>query len=71
MDFKIGEVVQLKSGGPLMTVDNVDPHNMINCVWFHEREKKSDVFPAATLKPVDNSPKSAAPRGSWVQSRRI
>jgi uncharacterized protein YodC (DUF2158 family) len=71
MDFKIGEVVQLKSGGPLMTVDNINPHDMINCIWFDLREKKSDVFPAAALKPVDNSPKSAAPRKSWAQARRI
>jgi uncharacterized protein YodC (DUF2158 family) len=70
MAFNIGDVVQLKSGGPLMTVDNIDPHDMINCMWFDGREKKSGVFPAATLKPVNNSPMSAAPRRSWSASRR-
>lgn len=33
MDFKIGDVVRLKSGGPAMTVDSVENHTL-TCVWF-------------------------------------
>jgi len=65
MDFKIGEVVQLKSGGPLMTVEDINAHDMINCIWFDGRGRKSAAFPAATLKVVNNSPMSAAPRRNY------
>ncbi len=34
--FSIGDVVQLNSGGPLMTVNSsVDPTN-IECAWFYD-----------------------------------
>ena len=37
--MKIGDTVQLKSGGPLMTIDslyNAEPVNRWTCVWFKE-----------------------------------
>ncbi|MBC8377069.1 MAG: DUF2158 domain-containing protein [FCB group bacterium] len=34
MEIKIGSVVQLKSGGPLLTVSSVE--NRISCQWFDE-----------------------------------
>jgi len=46
--FKIGETVQLKSGGPRMTVESVEGTN-VTCVWFHEQTAKYGTFPAATL----------------------
>lgn len=33
MNFKVGDLVLLKSGGPLMTVYNVT-NEMVDCVWF-------------------------------------
>ncbi len=44
-----GDVVQLKSGGPLMTVESVDQSGVI-CTWFDEKKtRKQDRFPEATL----------------------
>jgi uncharacterized protein YodC (DUF2158 family) len=46
--FKVGDVVQLKSGGPLMTVGEVSDE--IWCVWFEKSDKKGDTFHPDTLK---------------------
>jgi uncharacterized protein YodC (DUF2158 family) len=32
-NFSVGDTVQLKSGGPIMTVDSVD-YRGVNCIWF-------------------------------------
>ena len=46
--FKPGDVVQLKSGGPLMTVVRVEPGTdgtpMVECTWFDKSEQKNSVF---------------------------
>ncbi|SEI92541.1 YodC family protein [Frateuria terrea] len=36
-DFKIGDVVQLKSGGPAMTITAVGP-TTLTCEWFDQSE---------------------------------
>ena len=33
-EFKIGDVVKLKSGGPTMTVNNIEENGEIYCQWF-------------------------------------
>lgn len=33
MNFQAGDVVRLKSGGPLMTITEVNG-NVITCIWF-------------------------------------
>lgn len=49
-DFNVGDVVQLKSGGPLMTVHNISdcspmgPNPGLLCVWFDGSKKVEDVF---------------------------
>jgi uncharacterized protein YodC (DUF2158 family) len=57
MAFNIGDVVQLKSGGPLMTVANPNARaggqSVVGCVWFDERKPCSEVFPADVLKLVN------------------
>ena len=47
--FSIGDVVQLKSGGPVMTVESVDSDGSVYCAWFDSKEKKTGVFPAAAV----------------------
>ena len=54
--FKAGDVVQLKSGGPLMTVFEIDG-NLASCRWFSGNDEKASSFPMELLKPADLGPK--------------
>jgi uncharacterized protein YodC (DUF2158 family) len=54
MSFKIGEVVKLKSGGPLMTITGTsvgpDRPTLFNCSWF-DKDNREQIgsFPADAL----------------------
>lgn len=60
-EIKPGDVVQLKSGGPTMTVVGFDlgmpgqppDKSNVRCVWFVQDTKKSDLFPVVSLKKVE------------------
>jgi len=56
MQFKAGDVVQLKSGGPLMTVTEVGIDTSgtpeVWCTWFAGTEQKHGHFPAETVKAI-------------------
>ena len=56
-EFKIGDVVQLKSGGEKMTVKNVDfPHeDQIQCEWFFKQELKLENFFIILISPFFNT----------------
>ena len=47
----VGDLVMLKSGGPTMTVLQVEG-TACTCSWDHEEGRKTDVFEALTLVPV-------------------
>lgn len=49
-DFKKGDTVRVKSGGPLMTVAELGPEDGVKCVWFDGKHREEDVFDAAVLK---------------------
>lgn len=53
--FKTGDVVRLKSGGPTMTVSEIESTTgAVLCTWFDSTEKRSDsYFPASALKRVE------------------
>lgn len=55
MDLKIGDLVQLKSGGPTMTVKAIVESNKAECVWFNggngTYELKHNTFQLETLCP--------------------
>lgn len=63
--FKIGDIVQLKSGGPKMTVTNIPDapmslgeRNIVHTSWFAGSKKESGGFPVEALIPVkDEKPK--------------
>ena len=48
--FNVGDVVELKSGGPAMTVAEIGV-NTVKCTWFSGVEAKEGSFPAAALEP--------------------
>lgn len=55
-EFKAGDVVVLKSGGPDMTILDVGDYspmhsnNAAKCVWFDGKKKCEDVFDIVLLK---------------------
>lgn len=52
-EITVGVVVQLKSGGPLMTVSKVHVWNGVtqaNTDWFEGKGQKSGMFPVTSLK---------------------
>ena len=42
--FKVGDVVQLKSGGPKMTVNTVLSLERVKCTWFEGSKQVEGVF---------------------------
>ena len=40
MPFKKGDTVRLKSGGPLMTVEDSTWADAIKCTWFDDKNKR-------------------------------
>jgi uncharacterized protein YodC (DUF2158 family) len=55
-NFEIGSVVRLKSGGPLMTVHDIDdyspgPNPGLLCVWFVDSKRVQEVFHPKTVEP--------------------
>ena len=37
-DFKVGDVVCIISGGPLMTVNSVGEPETVECIWFDKND---------------------------------
>jgi len=55
-EFENGSVVQLKSGGPFMTVENYVPTRDTHlCTWFHDNKLERAEINAAALQKVDPS----------------
>jgi uncharacterized protein YodC (DUF2158 family) len=54
--FKAGEVVMLKSGGPEMTIEDIavygmgSSHKSAKCVWFDGKKRMEALFELHTLK---------------------
>ncbi|NKJ03464.1 DUF2158 domain-containing protein [Rhizobium sp. SG741] len=62
MEFEKGDVVQLKSGGPKMTISDIGKYNYAdydsaNCDWFiadkSPWKKESAIFPLHSLKKAE------------------
>jgi uncharacterized protein YodC (DUF2158 family) len=56
--LKAGDKVQLKSGGPIMTIETIgkfgmgSQHDSAKCVWFEKTKLMSGVFEFETLAKV-------------------
>ncbi len=56
--FKAGDLVQLKSGGPQMVVEQYvekswDSSHLYRCTWFSGAKHNSESFAEAALKPYE------------------
>jgi uncharacterized protein YodC (DUF2158 family) len=51
-DFEIGSVVQLRSGGPKMTVHGLVSDGDVVCQWFESNQVHEENFPKEGLKKV-------------------
>lgn len=51
-DFEIGNVVQLRSGGPKMTVHSLVSDGDVVCQWFEGNDVHEENFPKEVLKKV-------------------
>ena len=51
--FKEGDTVRLKSGGPLMTIESIDEYidgkTKAKCTWFIDSKKFDDLFILSAL----------------------
>jgi uncharacterized protein YodC (DUF2158 family) len=56
--YTVGDLVQLMSGGPVMTVQSVHSKDSIVCHWFAGQKLNRSVFDPGSLVPAD-APKSA------------
>jgi uncharacterized protein YodC (DUF2158 family) len=50
-DFKPGDLVHLKSGGPVMTVNGLE--GGVECLWFSGDDLERGVFSQAALAEVE------------------
>ena len=50
--FDIGQVVQLRSGGPKMTVHSLVSDGDVVCQWFESNEVHQENFPKNVLQNV-------------------
>jgi uncharacterized protein YodC (DUF2158 family) len=63
-EIKKGDTVKPKSGGPVMTVSDVDDYSSsmsnpikdgVKCVWFEGKKPISKVFDRSVLEKVENT----------------
>ncbi len=64
MSFNPGDTVQLKSGGPMMTVKALDVDNEVICTWIDKAGKREGRFAAVTLQLSGRSAREAKKTGA-------
>ncbi|RWK76264.1 DUF2158 domain-containing protein [Mesorhizobium sp.] len=58
MAFSIGDIVEIKSGGPRMTVtDPKDSMGRVAAMWFAGAKREVGSFPPDALKAVEDTKK--------------
>ena len=61
MALQAGDVVALKSGGPLMTIQEMHEDGA-HCVWFEQGLPRYATFPAATVDKIASGAHQAVDR---------
>ncbi|TAK49887.1 MAG: DUF2158 domain-containing protein [Xanthobacteraceae bacterium] len=53
--MKVGDIVQLKSGGPAMTVLKLEDAATLTCIWYASQgeDYRSRSFPRAVLDRIE------------------
>lgn len=55
--FKVGDIVRVKSGSPVMTIVSCNPGNYYNCTWFStDGKQQCNDFPGDALE-ISEKPK--------------
>jgi uncharacterized protein YodC (DUF2158 family) len=54
--FKIGDIVQLKSGGPKMTISEIFDNGTVRTSWFAGSKMEKGVLPVQALSVVSDEP---------------
>ncbi len=54
MDFKPGDIVKLKSGGPKMTVSEIIEDEEVICKWFVQDEFFEKTFEIIALTKIND-----------------
>ena len=57
-EYKVGDIVRLKCGGPRMTIDKLGTFSggsakEAKCLWFAEDKIQSAVFPIVAVEKVE------------------
>lgn len=53
VSLMVGDIVKLKSGGPLMTVIEAGDGQWVTCIWFDgDGKHNTHTFPLEALLPV-------------------
>jgi uncharacterized protein YodC (DUF2158 family) len=62
-DYEVGDLVRIKSGGPVMTVEDASRVEAVGCVWFDRFEVRRDAFMVSMIIPYHGEP--VTPEFAW------
>ena len=48
--FKVGDLVMVKSGSPLMTVEALLENDVVTVVYYHDGQRRNEYHPSAVLE---------------------
>jgi uncharacterized protein YodC (DUF2158 family) len=51
MNFQLGDIVRLKSGGEKMTVESISD-DLVDCVWMNDKKVERHSFEPVVLEKV-------------------